>query len=68
MQLFRGDQLIEMDTVEEGKVFVGKIRASEEMVGDYVCQGMSEKYNKVFRQNFSVTGMVISEVLRSFIR
>lgn len=59
MQLFREDQLIDMVTVEEGNRFVGyaKIKATAEMLGSYVCQGMSEEYNKVFQQSFSVTGM-----------
>ena len=60
VQLFKGQQLIDMETVEEGNRFVGrskvKAKATEEVLGDYFCQGMSEKYNVVFRESFSITG------------
>lgn len=58
VQLFKGQQLVDMETLEEGKGFVGrsKVKATSALVGDYLCQGMSEKYNEVFRQSFSITG------------
>lgn len=60
VQLFREEQLIDMETVEEENQFVGyaTIKAKEEMVGEYVCQAMSEMYNEVFRQRFSIAGRI----------
>ena len=58
LQLFRADQLIEMDTFQEGSRMVGlaKVKATEEMAGEYVCQGLSEKQNQVFHKTFFITG------------
>ena len=57
MQVFKEDQLIEMTTVQEGNIFKGttQIKATEEVVGNYICQGMSEGHNKVFRKSFSIS-------------
>lgn len=61
VQLFREEQLVDMATVEEGNQFVGSatIKATEETVGEYICQAMSEMYNEVFQQSFSIAGRIM---------
>lgn len=59
VQLFKDDQLVDMTAVQQGNKFVGsaRIRATVKAVGDYSCQAMSEMYNEVFRESFSIAGI-----------
>lgn len=58
--LLKEDQLVESVTVPNGNTFVSTahLKASEGLVGEYVCRAMTEKHNEVFTQSFFITGTV----------
>ena len=61
IQFFRRDELLESSISREERGWNGTLqfRVAQDLVGDYVCQAMSDEANVVLRQNFSVSGMYL---------
>lgn len=62
VQIFSGDQLVDSTTVQERTRLVAYayLKATEDVLGTYVCQAMSEYENAVFRKTFTITGKLVN--------
>ena len=58
VQLFKDDQLLVLSTVLEGSLYLAcvNLKVSEDLVGQYACQAMSEETNLFDREYFSING------------
>ena len=59
IQLFHEDQLLEpttQDVTRNGFVLTARLRASDLLVGQYLCQAVNHLHNKFSQQNFSIYG------------
>lgn len=61
LQLFKDDQLLHMSMSSMGNRITGsaQVKVSDELVGEYACQVMSDSRNEVVRETFSVRGKYI---------
>ena len=59
IQLFHEDQLLEpttQDVTMNGFVLTAWLRASDLLVGQYLCQAVNQVHNKFTQQTFSIYG------------